>query len=123
MPMTTDCRLGVAEVPEALSRFVEDRVAGHPFFCEALIRTMQEGGIVMVQDGATIVGDLERLDVPSTVEGAVLSLVDRLTPEQQLSLKTAAVVGRTFSIRAYPVEKVPELRPGMSAYLDWQAGR
>jgi HlyD family secretion protein len=27
---------------------------------------------------------------------------------------------RTFSIRAYPIEKVPELRPGMSAYLDWQ---
>jgi HlyD family secretion protein len=25
---------------------------------------------------------------------------------------------RTFSIRAYPVEKVPELRPGMSVYLD-----
>ena len=28
---------------------------------------------------------------------------------------------RTFSIRAYPVGKVPELRPGMSAYLDWRA--
>jgi HlyD family secretion protein len=28
---------------------------------------------------------------------------------------------RTFSIRAYPIEKVPELRPGMSAYTDWQA--
>jgi len=27
---------------------------------------------------------------------------------------------RTFSIRAYPVNKVPELRPGMSAYLDWR---
>jgi len=27
---------------------------------------------------------------------------------------------RTFSIRAYSVEKVPELRPGMSAYLDWR---
>ena len=27
---------------------------------------------------------------------------------------------RTFSIRAYPVDKVPELRPGMSAYVDWQ---
>jgi HlyD family secretion protein len=27
---------------------------------------------------------------------------------------------RTFSIRAYPVEKVPELRPGMGAYLDWR---
>jgi len=27
---------------------------------------------------------------------------------------------RTFSVRAYPVDKVPELRPGMSAYLDWR---
>jgi HlyD family secretion protein len=27
---------------------------------------------------------------------------------------------RTFSIRAYPVEKVAGLRPGMSAYLDWR---
>lgn len=27
---------------------------------------------------------------------------------------------RTFSIRAYPVDKVPELRPGMSAYLEWR---
>ena len=30
---------------------------------------------------------------------------------------------RTFSIRAYPVEKVPELRPGMSAYVEWQQRR
>ena len=30
---------------------------------------------------------------------------------------------RTFAIRAYPVDKVPELRPGMSVYTDWQARR
>jgi len=28
---------------------------------------------------------------------------------------------RTFSIRAYPVQPVSELRPGMSAYLDWRS--
>jgi HlyD family secretion protein len=27
---------------------------------------------------------------------------------------------RTFAVRAYPVDKVPELRPGMSAYADWK---
>jgi HlyD family secretion protein len=27
---------------------------------------------------------------------------------------------RTFAIRAYPVDRVPELRPGMSAYTDWR---
>ncbi|HEY2186267.1 MAG TPA: efflux RND transporter periplasmic adaptor subunit [Xanthobacteraceae bacterium] len=30
---------------------------------------------------------------------------------------------RTFSIRAYPVDKMPELRPGMSVYTDWRARR
>jgi HlyD family secretion protein len=30
---------------------------------------------------------------------------------------------RTFEIRAWPTDKVPELRPGMSAYADWQADR
>ena len=28
---------------------------------------------------------------------------------------------RTFAVRAYPVEKIPELRPGMSAYANWPA--
>jgi HlyD family secretion protein len=30
---------------------------------------------------------------------------------------------RTFAIRAYPVDAIAELRPGMSAYVDWQARR
>jgi len=30
---------------------------------------------------------------------------------------------RTFEFRAYPVESVPELRPGMSAYTDWRGRR
>jgi HlyD family secretion protein len=30
---------------------------------------------------------------------------------------------RTFEVRAYPVDKIPELRPGMSAYADWNGAR
>ena len=108
-------RLGGADVPDELSRFVEGRVAGHPFFCEALVKAMQERGVVRIEDGVTLVGDLEALDVPSTVEGAVLSLVDRLTPPQQLSLKVAAVVGHSFSTRAvseaHPVDSERQAVP------------
>jgi class 3 adenylate cyclase/tetratricopeptide (TPR) repeat protein len=92
--------LGVAELPATLMRFIDDRVAGHPYFCEALVKTMQESGIVQIQRGRAVMGEFESLDVPATVQGAVLSLVDRLTPREQLSLKVAAVVGRTFSVRA-----------------------
>jgi hypothetical protein len=45
---------------------------------------------------------------------------DRKHTRERLSRDDVADL-RTFSIRAYPVEKVPELRPGMSApYLDWR---
>jgi HlyD family secretion protein len=27
---------------------------------------------------------------------------------------------RTFDVRAYPVDRIPELRPGMSVYADWK---
>jgi HlyD family secretion protein len=30
---------------------------------------------------------------------------------------------RTFEVRAYPIEKIPELRPGMSAYAAWNGSR
>ncbi|GLR56751.1 HlyD family secretion protein [Rhizobium indigoferae] len=30
---------------------------------------------------------------------------------------------RTFEVRAYPTETIPELRPGMSAYLQWAGSR
>jgi HlyD family secretion protein len=30
---------------------------------------------------------------------------------------------RTFEVRAYPVEKVSDLRPGMSVYADWNGSR
>jgi tetratricopeptide (TPR) repeat protein len=100
-------RLGVEELPSELARFIDDRVAGHPYFCEALVKTMQESGIVRVQGGRAVLSEFESVDVPATVQGAVLSLVDRLNPREQLSLKVAAVVGRTFSVRAvteaYPV--------------------
>ena len=43
---------------------------------------MREGGLVRVQDGTAVVGDLDTLDVPATIEGAVLSRVDRLTAGQ-----------------------------------------
>ena len=30
---------------------------------------------------------------------------------------------RTFEVRAYPVDKIPNLRPGMSAYAEWTGAR
>jgi class 3 adenylate cyclase/tetratricopeptide (TPR) repeat protein len=101
-------RLGVSELPLPLARYVEDRVAGHPFFCEELVQTMREAGVVDVDEGTVVVGDLEGFELPATIEGAVLSRLDRLTSGELLCLKVASVVGRWFLpatvIHALPLE-------------------
>ena len=91
--------LGVADLPQQLTGFVDERVGGHPFFCEQLVQTLREGGHVRVDDGRAVVGDLDSLDLPVTIEGAVLSRIDRLTAGQLLCLKVAAVIGRSFLSR------------------------
>jgi len=115
-------RLGLDELPPELTTFVDDRVAGHPFFCEELVQTMREGGIVRVENGVAVVGDLESLDVPATIEGAVLSRVDRLTAGQLLCLKVGAVIGRSFLTRTVS-DTLPlrEERQAVPAHLEMLA--
>ncbi len=101
-------RLGVRHVAAPLADFVYDRVAGHPFFCEELLQAMLEAGAIRATPDSCDVGDLTGLDLPATVEGAILARLDRLSPEQQLCLKVASVIGRVFQLRTvvetHPVE-------------------
>ena len=76
------------------------------------------------------------LKVGDKLEVRIPALGDRAVP---VEVKTIATRGeysgwratratgdfdlRTFEVRAYPTEKIPELRPGMSAYLQWSGGR
>ena len=73
--------------------------------------------------GRLPIGDLPALaDRRITVEVRLIA-----TKGEYASWRATRATGdfdlRTFSIRAYPVDKVPELRPGMSAYLDWRVRR
>jgi HlyD family secretion protein len=71
------------------------------------------------------VGDRFNVRIPALADRFVTVEVKLIaTKGEYASWRATRATGdfdlRTFSIRAYPVEKVPELRPGMSAYLDWR---
>jgi HlyD family secretion protein len=72
------------------------------------------------------VGDRLDVRIPALGDRSV-SVVVRLiaTKGEYVSWRATRATGdfdlRTFSIRAYPVQPIPELRPGMSAYLDWRS--
>jgi class 3 adenylate cyclase/tetratricopeptide (TPR) repeat protein len=95
-------RLGVASVPEVVTRLVQEKAEGNPLFSEELVFALGDAGLLRVVDGrgelAAGVGDVLRLRLPDTVHSAITSRIDRLTPAQQLSLKVASVIGRVFAV-------------------------
>lgn len=93
-------RLGVDSVPSALTDFVQQRTSGNPFFAVEVVQSLVEAGLIRVVDGTCSVGDLDSAELPSTVEGVVVSRLDRLPDDEQLTLKIAAVLGRSFSPQA-----------------------
>jgi len=71
------------------------------------------------------VGDRFGVRIPALGDRSIIVEVKLIaTKGEYASWRATRATGdfdlRTFAIRAYPVDKVPELRPGMSAYLDWR---
>jgi HlyD family secretion protein len=78
--------------------------------------------------GTLKVGDRFAVRVPALADRAITVEVKLIAARgEYASWRATRATGefdlRTFEIRAYPVDKVPELRPGMSAYTDWRARR
>jgi predicted ATPase/class 3 adenylate cyclase len=93
-----------AALPSALANLVEERSGGNPFFAEQLLGTLQEQRLLeVVHDAAggvrfEVAEALERGDMalPNTLQGLILSRIDRLALEAQLVVKVAAVIGLSF---------------------------
>jgi len=95
--------LGVAKLPPEAAALIGTRSGGNPLFVEQLAAALHEAGTIVLSptpDGAAAVlaGDLAAAQsaLPDTLQALLLARVDRLPPEQQLTLKVAAVVGPTF---------------------------
>ena len=109
-------RLGipVGTLPEAVADLVCQRAEGNPLFAEEFTQALLERGLIQTEivkeDGldasvaenrprrCRITGDLDqaKIAMTGTVQSLVLARIDSLPPELQLTLKVAAVIGRTF---------------------------
>ncbi len=94
-------RLGVSELPPEMARLITERAEGHPLFSEEIGYALRDAGLIEIENGHCRLrgGDLSRVDLPSTVEGVITTRIDRLAPEEQLTLKVASVIGRVFRAR------------------------
>ncbi|HMO59076.1 MAG TPA: AAA family ATPase, partial [Roseiflexaceae bacterium] len=90
-------RLGVARITNDFAELIWQRTSGSPFVVEELVLSLRDSAAIAI-DGNTarLVADPQQLQLPDTVQGLVLSRIDRLAAEAQLTIKIAAVVGQIF---------------------------
>lgn len=90
-------RLRGAELPPRLQALLQEKARGNPFFIEELLRALEEAGHLRRANGTVeLAGTWEALELPDTIEGVVRARMDRLPEAERLTLKVAAVIGRTF---------------------------
>jgi adenylate cyclase len=85
------------DVLERVQEFIAARAGGNPFFTEEIVRSLVgKGVLVRESDRWTCTAACEAVDVPSTLQGLLLSRVDRLPVEPRRLLQEAAVLGVVF---------------------------
>lgn len=109
-------RLGIARAPESVAKLIHTKAQGNPLFIEELAYSLRDTEKIVIRDGVCWVapeaGNLQELSLPDTAHGVITSRLDRLSLEQQLTLKVASVIGYTFQFQVlhdvYPVEEQRE---------------
>src|SRR5262249_25698336 len=116
-------RLGIRAISPQIASFIGSKAEGNPFFIEELSQALCDRDLIVLKEGVGQVwpgkGELDALDMPSTIRDIIASRLGQLEPSQQLILKLAAVIGRAFSFEAlhasYPIA---EDRPHMKRHLN-----
>jgi class 3 adenylate cyclase/tetratricopeptide (TPR) repeat protein len=96
-------RLGVEALPKPVTEFICSHAEGHPFLAEELGLVLRDTGHIAIENGeCRIVGSSGRFDtasLPTTIQAVIVSRIDQLSSSEQVALKTASVIGRTFPYR------------------------
>lgn len=78
-------------LPASFVERITERSQGNPFYIDQMINYIQDQGI-SPDDAAA----LERLRLPDSLRSLIISRIDRLSEQEQITLKVASVLGRVF---------------------------
>jgi adenylate cyclase len=90
----------VDRLPASLRELIATRGGGNPFFLEEIVRGLIERGVLRRHGETwTCAADVATVDVPLTIQGLLLSRLDRLPSGARQLIHEAAVAGPTFDDR------------------------
>ncbi|MBI2116057.1 MAG: AAA family ATPase [candidate division NC10 bacterium] len=92
--------LSANRLPTALRELIIKRAGGNPFYLEEIVRSLIAAGTLARENGGwTCTTDAGTVDVPPTIQGLLLSRLDRLPAGARRLIQEAAVLGAFFDLQ------------------------
>ncbi|MBI2000211.1 MAG: AAA family ATPase [candidate division NC10 bacterium] len=92
--------LSANRLPTALRELIIKRAGGNPFYLEEIVRSLIAAGTLARENGGwTCTTDAGTMDVPPTIQGLLLSRLDRLPAGARRLIQEAAVLGAFFDLQ------------------------
>ena len=87
-------------LPERIRALFVGRAGGNPLYLEEILRSLLADGTLVREDGGwRWTADAPSIDVPASLQGLLLSRLDRLPPGARQTLQEAAALGPAFDER------------------------
>lgn len=84
----------------SLTKLLDDRADGNPFFAEQILRYLSEqGGLNLDASGKYIANQKAQTSMPTDVRAVLVARLDRLSQSVRETVQTASVLGREFEVR------------------------
>jgi adenylate cyclase len=83
----------------ALVERIAVAAVGNPFFIEEIVRDLADRGVIAgSRGGYRLVGGVEEIGVPATVQAVLAARIDRLPAQAKAVVNAAAVIGTRFDV-------------------------
>jgi adenylate cyclase len=83
----------------ALVQRIAVAAVGNPFFVEEIVRDLADRGVISgSRGGYRLVGGVDEIGVPASVQAVLAARIDRLPPEAKAIVNAAAVIGTRFDV-------------------------
>jgi predicted ATPase len=92
--------LGTAQFPAELQTALMTKAEGVPLFIEEVTKTLLDLGVLQRENGSyRPVKNLSEVSVPDTIQGIIMTRLDRLGDDGKRTVQLASVIGRQFLVR------------------------
>ncbi len=112
------------EIEPKLRCFISEKSRGNPYFVEEIGLTLKNSGSIQLSPSGVIepLGNLDTLAIPETIQGIITARIDGLSVDEQLTIKSASVIGYVFPLALlcdiYPLPNMRTMIPQLLASLN-----